>query len=314
MRTGFGEQERRLHDRSAQAQGLVVDADGVLLGPDCPLVERTRGGFLAIGLPVAKRLLRDVFAYDDDPRPFVTLCRSIGKALDDGDLLRAQLLGLQMPIGVLGRNHLARLKRFAPMAKAGFDPNQPRAANGEWGEPDTSSSSPNRREISRGVVIRGDGQAAYDRSVEYLGRSPLGAKILAQAEALGVVVNIIAGAPSDGGDKAVLEDDGTVHVNWSPRLGLTNGEAILSPALSLLHEFGHAIALIRDPSGVVVRLRQTMPDYGNAEEFRVISTIENPVAADLGEPIRHTHEPAKGELQTYVTTDDPTFHHGGVWR
>lgn len=188
------------------------------------------------------------------------------------------------------------------------------AANGEWGEPDTSSSSPNRREISRGVVIRGDGQAAYDRSVEYLGRSPLGAKILAQAEALGVVVNIIAGTPSDGGDKAVLEDDGTVHVNWSPRLGLTNGEAILSPALSLLHEFGHAIALIRDPSRVVVRLQQTMPDYGNAEEFRVISTIENPVAADLGEPIRHTHEPAKGELQTYVTTDDPTFHHGGVWR
>lgn len=53
MPAGFGEQERRLysHSRSAHAQGLVVDADGVLLGPDCPLVERTRGGFQAIGLP-----------------------------------------------------------------------------------------------------------------------------------------------------------------------------------------------------------------------------------------------------------------------
>jgi hypothetical protein len=84
MPAGFGEQERRLYSRSAHAEGLVVDADGVLLGPDLPLVQRTRSGFQAIRLPVAKRLLRDVFAYDDDPRPFVALCRSIGKALDEG--------------------------------------------------------------------------------------------------------------------------------------------------------------------------------------------------------------------------------------
>lgn len=36
MLAGFGEQARRLYDRNAQARGLVVDVDGVLLGPDCP--------------------------------------------------------------------------------------------------------------------------------------------------------------------------------------------------------------------------------------------------------------------------------------
>lgn len=64
---------------------------------------------------------------------------------------------------------------------------------------------------------------------------------------------------------------------------------------------------------MAARVVQTMADYGNAEEFRVISTIENPVAADLGEPIRHTHERHEGELQTYVQTDYPTLHHPGVW-
>jgi hypothetical protein len=138
--------------------------------------------------------------------------------------------------------------------------------------------------------------------------------VLAQAEMLGVVVEIVTGNPTDerASDKAVLEN-GAVHVNWNPRLGLTNGEAILSPALSLLHEIGHAIALIQDPDGVAARVSQTMPIYQNAEEYRVISTIENPIAADLGEPIRHRHEPPKGELQTYVPTDDPTLHHSGVW-
>lgn len=314
MPAGFGEQERRLYDRGAGSQGLVVDPDGVRLGPDCPLVERTRTGFQAIGLPMAKRLLRDVFAYEDDPRPFVALCRSIGKALDGGDLLRAQLLGLQMPIGKLQRGHFARLGRFAPMVKAGFDPDQPRAANGEWGTADVSSSCLSGQDKTRGVVIHGDGQAAYDRSVEYLRRSPLGAKILAQGEALGVVVEIVSGNAIDekARDKAVLAN-GAVHVNWNPRLGLSNGEAILSPALALLHEFGHAIALIQDPDGVAARVSKPMPLYQNAEEYRVISTIEDPVAADLGEPIRHRHEPPKGELQTYVPTDDPTLHHPGVW-
>ncbi len=54
-------------------------------------------------------------AYNEDPRSFVSLCRSIGKALDDGKLLRAQLLALQMPIGMLEPDHLSRLGRFAPI-------------------------------------------------------------------------------------------------------------------------------------------------------------------------------------------------------
>lgn len=310
MVAGFGEQERRLYDRDGNARGLVVDRDGVLLGPDCPLVEKGQGGFRTIDLSLARRLLHDVFAYDEDPRPFVGLCRAIGKALDDGNLLRAQLLGLQMPVGLLESDHLSRLGCFALMAKAGFDPDQPRAANGEWAGSEASPASAGGRK-SHGVVIHGDGQAAYDRSAEYLRQSPLGAKVLAQAESLGLVVEIVSGDTDDG---ATLKDDGPVHVNWNPRRALTNGGAILSPALSLLHEFGHALALIQDPNGVVERVRPpAMPDYGNAEEFRVISTIENPVAADLGEPIRHRHEPPQGEMQTYMTTDDPTYHHDGPW-
>jgi hypothetical protein len=47
MNAPFAEM-RRLYDRGPSACGRVVDADGVMLGPAWPLVERTSGGYRRI--------------------------------------------------------------------------------------------------------------------------------------------------------------------------------------------------------------------------------------------------------------------------
>jgi len=147
---------RKLHERGPGARGPVVDRDGVALGPSCSLVESVNGSYRVIEPPAAALLLSTVFDYEEDPRPFLALCHSIAKALCDGNLLRAQLLGLQMPVGPLGPHHLTRLDHFARMAKAGFDPNQPRVANGEWDDGSTSVPS----EAVRTPSYQDDGRSA----------------------------------------------------------------------------------------------------------------------------------------------------------
>jgi len=61
-----------------------------------------------------------------------------------------------MPVGHLAPHHLNRLDNFARMAKAGFDPNQPRLANGEWGDGGTSVPS----EVAQTPSYQGDGRSA----------------------------------------------------------------------------------------------------------------------------------------------------------
>ena len=123
---------RRLHDRGPRCRGLAVDAEGVALGPDCALVRRTPRGYRACGPEEMAVLQRAVF--DDDARlaglPIVLA--SIVRALDRGDLVMAQLLGLEIPLDALDDARLRRLRLASDLIKAGYDPNQPRDEHGRW--------------------------------------------------------------------------------------------------------------------------------------------------------------------------------------
>jgi len=57
----------------------------------------------------------------------------------------------------------------------------------------------------------------------------------------------------------------------------------ISPATSLAHEIGHAIEALRDPDSMVKRLQEKDDKYGNAEEKRVITEVEIPIAEKRGE-------------------------------
>lgn len=97
MNAPFAEM-RRLHDRGPSARGLVVDTSGVMLGPDCVLVEPTNGNYRRINSDELDRLLKTTFGHNHGLGRFSIVLDRITEALAAGDLVKAQLLGLEIPL------------------------------------------------------------------------------------------------------------------------------------------------------------------------------------------------------------------------
>jgi hypothetical protein len=125
---------RRLHERGPGCRGLVVDSDGVMLGADCVLVRRTVRGFEAADSEQLAGLTKTVFADDARLRRLPQVLAGVVSALEEGDLVKAQLLGLALRLGKLDEAQLRRLSRAGGLAKdaISFDPDQPRDERGRW--------------------------------------------------------------------------------------------------------------------------------------------------------------------------------------
>lgn len=123
---------RKLHSRGPRARGLVVDADGAMLGPDCVLVRRTADGYRAVSNEMLTCMQGIAFGKDGhQPRlPFVL--GRIADALETGDVVRAQLLGLSLAIGELDDDQLRQLRVAAMIMKADYNQDEPRDDRGRW--------------------------------------------------------------------------------------------------------------------------------------------------------------------------------------
>ncbi len=77
----------------------------------------------------------------------------------------------------------------------------------------------------------------------------------------------------------------------------------ISPALSIYHEISHAVGFEKDGLKYVQNVGTTDSQYENEEEKRVITTIENPKAKQLGEPIRNNHK-----YREYIPVSDVRYH------
>ncbi len=121
---------RRLHLRGPESLGIAVDADGAMLGPDCILVRRTAQGYLCVGHDEASALQDFLFGRGRESDWLFERCRLIAKALDNGEIALAQILGLAIPIEDLDGERLKRVARAAPFIKANFNPDEPRVSAG----------------------------------------------------------------------------------------------------------------------------------------------------------------------------------------
>jgi len=118
---------RRLYPRGAANRGICVDAEGAMLGPECVLVERSSSGFRAIGRDDAAGIQRCAFGVNRDRDWLFRQCQHIADALNKGEVALAQIYGLQIPIDNLDDSQLWRTE----LAKAGFNPDEPRIPKGE---------------------------------------------------------------------------------------------------------------------------------------------------------------------------------------
>ena len=123
----------RLQPRGAANRGVAVDADGATLGPDCALVERTAAGYRTAGSDPLRDMQRILRLDKDDPDWLFKQSQRIADALDRGKIALAQMYGLRIPVRDLNGGHLKQLAALAPLAKAGFNPDEPRIPAGEPG-------------------------------------------------------------------------------------------------------------------------------------------------------------------------------------
>jgi hypothetical protein len=65
---------------------------------------------------------------------------AIARALDAKDLVKAQLLALEIPMDVLDDRRLTRLAQASAVLRKEFDPNQPRDDHGRWAAVDQASA------------------------------------------------------------------------------------------------------------------------------------------------------------------------------
>ena len=147
---------RRLHERGPQSRGLAVDAEGVTLGPDCILVRRTPAGYRSANPNEIARLTRSVLGDDGRLQRLPFVLAGITRALNAGDLVKAQLLGLEIPLPDLDDEQVARLRLAGELMKD-FDPNQPRDERGRWTSDGGSDADGDPREP------QADGTAIVDQ-------------------------------------------------------------------------------------------------------------------------------------------------------
>ena len=121
----------RLHSRGAANRGVAVDADGAMIGPDCALVERTASGYRAAEREPVRGVQRILDLDRDDPNWLYAQSQRIADALNRGELALAQIYGLRIPVRELDGRKLKQLAAIAALAKAGFDPDEPRIPAGE---------------------------------------------------------------------------------------------------------------------------------------------------------------------------------------
>lgn len=145
---------RRLHERGPRSRGLSVDTEGVALGPDCVLVRRTNRTYERAPVGEIIDLTRSVFGRDHRLDRMPIVLTRITEALAAGDLVKAQLLGLEIPIHDLDDRQLTRLRRAGNLLKD-YDPNQPRDEQGRWASEGEGTSFSTREAFSAaGFLIR----------------------------------------------------------------------------------------------------------------------------------------------------------------
>lgn len=150
---------------------------------------RTSHGYRAINRGEAAALQKCVFLDESDPDWLFRQCERIADALNKGELALAQIYGLRIPVDRLDD----RLLRRIALAKAGYNPDEPRLPKGD----------PNGGEWTRG----GDG-------------SP---------EGLGAPADLLA---DSGGDGSQSSPGGGITWQWNSPATPTAPSTMDSPDLS----------------------------------------------------------------------------------
>lgn len=121
---------RQLHARGPLCRGLAVDLEGVVLGANCVLVRRCGRGYRLVDFGETGQFLKLALGGHHDVQNLELQLDGIQRALTDGYLAKAQILGLQTHLAGISGEELARLEASVALLK--YDPAEPRDNIGRW--------------------------------------------------------------------------------------------------------------------------------------------------------------------------------------
>jgi Restriction endonuclease fold toxin 5 len=245
---------RRLHERGPRSRGLSVDTEGVALGPGCVLVRRTPAGYQRASAGEIIDLTRIVFGRDARLDRIPIVLARITECLSAGDLVKAQLLGLEIPLDELDDRQLARLRRVGGLIKE-FDPDQPRDEHGRWtssgrGVEDEDSSSAPGTALVAGTAA----STLLPEVAPFMGRvaAALAATASAPALVFGAILvplssinrsNVSEGTLPDAPDIAYRYDEGVLTLSYRDSEG---------HSVNLFQGLSGTDGLYRDEDGRVI--------------------------------------------------------------
>jgi len=152
----------------------------------------------------------------------------------------------------------------------------------------TTYVDPDGRKVVLWRTANPQQKAHYQQAIKYLQKSPTAWRVYTTLDAHRAIVVVIPVERKSG------YNPGSQTIDWSILTGIqpmTNGGVpirgkLMSSALVLLHEMGHALRDITNHPACMGDHALRIDKWGDFEEKRNIQKVENPAARELGEPVR----------------------------
>ena len=129
-------------DQNPNGRGLRCDGKGLFLGRDALLQRNRDGNFEARPADEIQKILDRAYGADANWESRVRSVKLVAKALNEGDLARATMTAVLMRLPGPG-SPISIADVDGVLAKAGFNPDEPRDERGRWTTDGGASGAPN---------------------------------------------------------------------------------------------------------------------------------------------------------------------------
>jgi hypothetical protein len=157
-------------DQNPNGRGLRCDADGLFLGRDALLQRDREGNFEARPADEIQKILGRAYGDDANWESRVRSVKLVAVALNKGDIARAMMTAVLMRLPEPG-SPVSMAEIDGVLAKAGFDPDEPRDERGRWTTDGSESDAPDTPHRNDRSDASNDPLAAVARAAEAAGRA-----------------------------------------------------------------------------------------------------------------------------------------------